>query len=98
MDLASAYPNSDLSALSMTVIAVVMALTLAAWLGLVFLADRQPRQPRQPPPSLPQAGSHPAGWTEDQLREPNGRPLPRAEGRSAVMDEERGAYATSDER
>jgi hypothetical protein len=95
MDLASAYPNSDLSALSMTVIAVVMALTLAAWLGLVFLADRQPRQP---PPSLPQAESHPAGWTEDQLREPNGRPLPRAEGRSAVMNEERGAYATSDER
>jgi hypothetical protein len=43
MDLASAYPNSDLSALSMTLIAVVMALALAAWLGMVFLADRQPR-------------------------------------------------------
>jgi hypothetical protein len=43
MNLASAYPNSDLSALSMTVIAVVMVCTLAAWLGLVFLADRQPR-------------------------------------------------------
>ena len=46
MDLASAYPNSDLSALSMTVIAVVMVCTLAAWLGLVFLADRQPRGQR----------------------------------------------------
>lgn len=43
MDLASAYPNSDLSAFSMTVIAVVMACTLAAWLILVFLADRGPR-------------------------------------------------------
>ena len=42
MDLASAYPNSDLSALWMTVIAVVMVCTLAAWLGLVFLAARQP--------------------------------------------------------
>jgi hypothetical protein len=46
MNLASAYPNSDLSALSMTVIAVVMVCTLAAWLGLVFLADRQPRGQR----------------------------------------------------
>lgn len=44
MNLASAYPNSDLSALSMTVIAIVMACTLAAWLVLVFLADRQPRK------------------------------------------------------
>jgi hypothetical protein len=43
MDIASAYPNSDLSALSMTVIAVIVAGTLAAWLILVFLADRQPR-------------------------------------------------------
>ncbi|HXC85905.1 MAG TPA: hypothetical protein VNV62_29085 [Trebonia sp.] len=42
MDLASAYPNSNLSALSMTVIAVVMVCTLAAWLGLVFLADGAP--------------------------------------------------------
>jgi len=46
MDLASAYPNSDISALSMTLIAVVMAGTLAAWLILVFLADRQPRRQR----------------------------------------------------
>jgi hypothetical protein len=45
MNLASAYPNNDLSALAMTVIAVVMVCALAAWLGLVFLADRQPRGP-----------------------------------------------------
>jgi hypothetical protein len=44
MNLASAYPNSDLSALAMTVMAVVMTCTLAVWLILVFLADRQPRR------------------------------------------------------
>jgi hypothetical protein len=32
-----------MSALSMTIMAVVMAFSLTAWLGLVFLADRQPR-------------------------------------------------------
>jgi hypothetical protein len=46
MDIASAYPNSDLSALSMTVIAVVVVCTLAAWLGLVFLAARPPHGKR----------------------------------------------------
>jgi hypothetical protein len=88
MNLASAYPNSDLSALSMTVIAVVVALALAAWLGMVFLADREPR--RRAGAGFPQAGGDEAVWTEDQIREPNGRP--------AVMSEERGAHATSDER
>jgi hypothetical protein len=39
--IASAYPNSDLSAPVLLVIALVMAASLAAWLGLVFLADRQ---------------------------------------------------------
>ncbi len=43
MNVASAYPNSDLSALTLTIMAVVMAATLAAWLILVFLADRQSR-------------------------------------------------------
>jgi hypothetical protein len=96
MNLASAYPNSDLSALSMTIIAVVMASTLAAWLILVFLADRRPR-PRDGA-DVSRAGAHEAVWTEDQLREAKERPLPRAEGRTAVVSEEPGAYATSDER
>jgi hypothetical protein len=56
MDLASAYPNSDMSALSMTVIAVVVVCTLAAWLILVFLADRQPRRQRPPAGQAGQAG------------------------------------------
>jgi hypothetical protein len=42
--LASAYPNSALSALTMMVIGLVVAGSLAAWLGLVFLADRAPRE------------------------------------------------------
>ncbi len=53
----SPYPNSALSAGELAIIAVVPVLALAAWLILVFAADRQPRHraasgatplPRQP--------------------------------------------------
>ncbi len=37
------YPNSALSAGQLTVMAVVVAVSLAAWLIAVFLAARQPR-------------------------------------------------------
>jgi hypothetical protein len=53
MYLASAYPNSALSAGLVTVIALVTAGTLAVWLGLVFLADRSSREK-----GAPQADSH----------------------------------------
>jgi hypothetical protein len=43
MFLASAYPESAISALSMMAIAFVMAACLAIWIGMVFIADRQPR-------------------------------------------------------
>lgn len=46
MFLASAYPNTALSALTLMVIGFVVAASLAAWLGLVFLADRAPRERR----------------------------------------------------
>ncbi len=36
------YPNSALSAGQLAVMAVVVAVSLAAWLILVFLAARQP--------------------------------------------------------
>jgi predicted metal-binding membrane protein len=36
------YPNSALSAGQLTIMAVVVAVSLAAWLILVFLAARQP--------------------------------------------------------
>jgi hypothetical protein len=41
MNFASAYPDSAISAPMMIVIALVMTASLAAWLILVFLADRQ---------------------------------------------------------
>ena len=37
------HPNSALSAGQLAVMAVVVAVSLAAWLILVFLAARQPR-------------------------------------------------------
>jgi hypothetical protein len=40
------YPNSAVSAWQLAIIAVVPVLTLAAWLILVFAADRQPRHRR----------------------------------------------------
>ena len=39
----SPYPNSALSAWQLALIAVIPVLALAAWLILVFAADRQPR-------------------------------------------------------
>jgi hypothetical protein len=39
----SPYPNSALSAGELAIMAVVPVLALAAWLILVFAADRQPR-------------------------------------------------------
>ena len=42
----SPYPNSALSAGQLVLIAVVPVLAMAAWLILVFVADRQPRHRR----------------------------------------------------
>ena len=44
MDLASAYPNSDISAGAMTVIAVVMVAVLVFWLVMVYEAAREPER------------------------------------------------------
>jgi hypothetical protein len=63
MYLASAYPNSALSALTMMVIGLVVAASLAAWLGLVFLADRRPRNARGDA-----APAAPDDTTEDEQR------------------------------
>lgn len=40
----SPYPNSALSAGQLAIIAIVPVLALAAWLIVVFAADRQPRR------------------------------------------------------
>ncbi len=42
MNLASAYPSSDISAGAMTAIAVVTSAVLAFWIIMVFVAARGP--------------------------------------------------------
>ncbi len=58
----SPYPNSALAAWQLALIAVIPVLTLAAWLILVFAADRQPRHRRAAGtaslPQLPRAQDH----------------------------------------
>lgn len=44
MNLADAYPNSDISAGAMTVIAVVMVAVLVFWLLMVYVAAREPER------------------------------------------------------
>lgn len=56
----SPYPNSAISAVQLAIIAVVPVLTLAAWLILVFAADRQPRHRAAGTTSLPQQPPTPA--------------------------------------
>jgi hypothetical protein len=55
MELASAYPNSALSAGAMAAIVVVMAGGLIVWLVLVFLADRKTSElsARRAQPTVP---------------------------------------------
>ena len=53
MNLASAYPNSAISPAMMAVIALVAAGTLAAWLIMVFLADRQSSAKKTPQADMP---------------------------------------------
>jgi uncharacterized membrane-anchored protein len=43
MNIASAYPNSAISAGAMTLVALVVVGTLAFWLVMVFAADRMRR-------------------------------------------------------
>jgi hypothetical protein len=44
MELASAYPDSAISAGAMVAIAIVAVATIAIWLVAVFLADRKTTQ------------------------------------------------------
>jgi hypothetical protein len=63
MYIASAYPNSALSALSMMAIGFVVVGALAACIALVFIADREPRGQRVAPAS--QRGAPPSGLRSD---------------------------------
>jgi len=72
LNIASAYPNSALSALSMMVIGLVMAGALAACIGLVFLADRQPQTPTAES-SRESKGAVPSGLTSEERSDEGGR-------------------------
>ena len=65
----SPYPNSALSAWQLALIAVVPVLALAAWLILVFAADRQPRHRAAGTTSLPQLPRAPEHEREQPERE-----------------------------
>ena len=63
MNLASAYPNSDISVGAMTAIAVVAVAALACWLVMVYVAAREPRKPRLTGHAEP--GGAPAATADD---------------------------------
>jgi len=80
MQLASAYPNSAISAGAMVAIALVAAGSLAFWLVMVFVADRQRRALSVRPSHTPAADlvvpeprqpalAGPDETTEDELTE-----------------------------
>jgi hypothetical protein len=83
MYFASAYPNSALSAGTLTVMALVMAGTLAIWLGLVFLAGRSTRKEgAQPADSHLAAAARPDEAAEEEQDE--AAPAPAGQRREAA--------------
>jgi hypothetical protein len=48
------YPNSDLSAWQLALIALVVAVSMASWLILVYRAAREPRQQSASPSAAPE--------------------------------------------
>ena len=75
MYLASAYPNSALSALTMMVTGLVVAASLALWLGLVFLADREPHAPTGGLPHEPKGTAVPGLRSQERSHERRGKAL-----------------------
>jgi hypothetical protein len=84
MYLASAYPDSAISAGAMTAIAVVMVAVLAFWLIMVYVADRQGARK-----SPQQAASHltPVAGKDEVAQDEQG------EGGTATAVQRRGAAA-----
>lgn len=62
MNLASAYPNSALSAGALMAIAFTMAIVLAIWLIMVFRADSQPKPKADSQPEV----AEPTQTSEDK--------------------------------
>ncbi len=75
MFFASAYPNSALSALTMMVIGLVVAGALALWLGLIFLADREPRKLAAGSPLEPKGAAVPGLRSEERSDDRRGKAL-----------------------
>jgi hypothetical protein len=61
------YPNSALSAGQLAIIAVVAVLSLAIWIGSVFVAARQPRH-RDSAAGMASPPRHPADTTEPERK------------------------------
>ncbi len=59
MNLASAYPNSDLSAGALTARILVVLGALAFWLIAEFIAARAPRKPHERPAAVDAAVAAP---------------------------------------
>ena len=65
MNLASAYPNSDISAGAMAAIAIVAVAALACWLVMVYVAAREPRKPRLTGQQAEHGGATPVAAPDD---------------------------------
>ncbi len=83
MYFASAYPNSALSAGALTAIALVAAVSLALWLVLVFLAERNNQKKARQAHSHLAAVAQSDEATEDQTSEAGTAPADRPHGAAA---------------
>jgi hypothetical protein len=75
MNIASAYPNSDLSAGALTVIALVMAACLTVWIVLVFLAERSNERDSRQAHSRHTVVAQPDQAAEDEHSEAGAAPV-----------------------
>jgi hypothetical protein len=82
MNLASAYPNSALSAGALVVLALVMAVSLALWLILVFRADKSSASGAQPAKSRLGVAA-PGEAAEDEHSDAGQIPADRRHGAAA---------------
>ncbi len=83
MYFASAYPDSALSAGLLVLIALVMLVTLAVWLGLVFLADRAPKKDSGQPAGRLPLMAQPDEAAEDEHSGAGPSPADRRHGAAA---------------
>jgi len=83
MYIASAYPNSALSAGALAAIALVSACSLAIWLILVFLAERSSGKDTRQPDTRAATLARPRKPAEDEHSETGPTPADRRQGAAA---------------